>query len=469
MRKAFLAVFLGLSIFAALGFQGGTNTIVVPTGIYNSAPPVINDGALGVFQLDSSGNLKINLAAGGGSGGTASSFGAAFPATGTAIGFKDSAGVNMAAGNLDASGYLKVNVAAGGSSSANIGATGAAVPASAGYDGINVAGNLRGWTGVNPSGTVFAAQTDLTSVGGTTLAFGQAAMASSIPVTIASNQSTLNTTVATALPTGANVIGAVTQSAGPWSNNVSQIGGSALAFGQAAMASSIPVALASNQSALTVTQTTAANMTTLATGAAATGAAASGNPVLVGTKDTAGNVQPLLTSTAGILALGNTTTGTDGSANSGGLKFVNATGATGVPEVRPYRYNGTTWDMERNNVDSTLLASAARTVTTNSADFVNYNGRMVMVWLNVTVASGTGGLQVQVQGKDPVSAAYYALNVAPTAVIATGTTMYVIGPGVTGGNATQATQCPLPRVWRVAVTVGDASSYTYSVGSSMIQ
>src|SRR5919108_4601439 len=50
---------------------------------------------------------------GGGGGGTSSSFGAAFPATGTAVGFKDVSN-NMAAGLLDASGNLKVNVAAGG-------------------------------------------------------------------------------------------------------------------------------------------------------------------------------------------------------------------------------------------------------------------------------------------------------------------------------------------------------------------
>src|SRR5258707_672220 len=50
---------------------------------------------------------------GSGGGGTSSTFGAAFPATGTAAGAKD-AGGNMAALNLDASGFLKVNVAAGG-------------------------------------------------------------------------------------------------------------------------------------------------------------------------------------------------------------------------------------------------------------------------------------------------------------------------------------------------------------------
>lgn len=64
---------------------------------------------------DSSHNLSVpvTIQGGAGSGGTSSSFGAAYPVAGTAAGFKDNGG-NMAAGLLDASGYLKVNVAAGG-------------------------------------------------------------------------------------------------------------------------------------------------------------------------------------------------------------------------------------------------------------------------------------------------------------------------------------------------------------------
>ncbi|CAM6000301.1 unnamed protein product [Sphagnum balticum] len=58
----------------------------------------------------------------------------------------------------------------------------------------------------------------------------------------------------TALPAGSNTIGAVTQASGPWTSNITQIGGSALAFGQAVMASSIPVVLSSNQSAIPVSQ-----------------------------------------------------------------------------------------------------------------------------------------------------------------------------------------------------------------------
>lgn len=54
----------------------------------------------------------------------------------------------------------------GGGSSAAIGATGAAVPTSANYEGLNVAGNLRGQTGSNPSGGNYAAHTDVIAFNG---------------------------------------------------------------------------------------------------------------------------------------------------------------------------------------------------------------------------------------------------------------------------------------------------------------
>lgn len=71
---------------------------------------------------------------------------------------------------LDASGFLKVNVSAGSSGNAAASATGSAVPADADYVGLNVAGTLRGATGVNPSGSIFAQQVDLASVAGNTVA-----------------------------------------------------------------------------------------------------------------------------------------------------------------------------------------------------------------------------------------------------------------------------------------------------------
>jgi hypothetical protein len=51
--------------------------------------------------------LQVNVVAGGGAGGTSSTFGASFPGIGTAAGAKDISG-NMAALNLDGSGNLKI-------------------------------------------------------------------------------------------------------------------------------------------------------------------------------------------------------------------------------------------------------------------------------------------------------------------------------------------------------------------------
>src|ERR1700675_1501720 len=53
--------------------------------------------------------------------------------------------------------------------SASDGLTGAAVPTSASFGGINVGGTLRGQTGVNVTGSVFAAQVDLASLNGVAL------------------------------------------------------------------------------------------------------------------------------------------------------------------------------------------------------------------------------------------------------------------------------------------------------------
>lgn len=58
-----------------------------------------------VVNID--GSINAVIVGGGGSGGTASTFGAAFPAVGTASGFIDASG-NMAGANLDGSGNLKV-------------------------------------------------------------------------------------------------------------------------------------------------------------------------------------------------------------------------------------------------------------------------------------------------------------------------------------------------------------------------
>lgn len=68
---------------------------------------------------------------------------------------------------------------------------------------------------------------NLTQYGGTPTTLGQKTMAASIPMVLASDQSTINVTVATALPAGSNTIGAVTQS-GNWSTRTQDGSGTAI-------------------------------------------------------------------------------------------------------------------------------------------------------------------------------------------------------------------------------------------------
>lgn len=141
---------------------------------------------------------------------------------------------------------------------------------------------------------------------------------------------------------------------------------------------------------------------------------------------------------------------------------------SGIAGVATYLSNGSDWDIQRNNTQVTLLASAARTSSTASSDQTNYNARGVLIYLQATAASGTGGLTVYIRGKDTLGN-YYNLFKAPAAITATGGYTYQLGPGVnTLGQMTGVQAADLPRTWDVYVLAGDSSSYTYSVDAVLI-
>jgi hypothetical protein len=117
-------------------FGGGTQyadgtTQATPTGTVALGKDTSN--VLKALPLDASGFLKVNVAAGGASGGTSSTFAAAFPGTGTAAGASD--GVNMQPLLVDASGSLKV--AQQGAVSVSGTTVGAVAPAT----GLQIGGN----------------------------------------------------------------------------------------------------------------------------------------------------------------------------------------------------------------------------------------------------------------------------------------------------------------------------------------
>src|SRR5690242_4107854 len=74
-------------------------------------------------------------------------------------------------------------------------------------------------------------------------------------------------------------------------------------------------------------------------------------------------------------------------------------------------WNGTDYEAEQGNTEGTLLAEAARTATTYAAaPLTNPSARGVTLWLNITAASGTGGLILRVRGYDPVSGLPFILT-----------------------------------------------------------
>jgi hypothetical protein len=112
-----------------------------------------------------------------------------------------------------------------------------------------------------------------------------------------------------------------------------------------------------------------------------------------------------------------------------------------------------------------LLASAARTATVASAQQKDAVLQYARVYVNVTAASGTGGLTCQFRGYDRVSGSAAALSTGGAALTATGLYVFEMMPNTmtAAGNIKETVARLLPYQWDFQITVGDSSSYTYSV------
>jgi len=213
-------------------------------------------------------------------------------------------------------------------------------------------------------------------------------------------------------------------------------------------------------------------------GAAAAGSAVAGNPVLLAGSDNT-NAQTLSTTTTSGAAIPNNGKGILATAlcsfHSSSTYFpagdfqADGNNSQGMIGAQPLIYNGVNWDRPRNNVDVTLLASAARTTTQTSADIVAYNCQAIILTLDVTATGGTISLTPTINYKDPASGKYIQL-LAGTTVAATGTTTYVIDPRLVSGTPpwTKTVPSALGRIFQVVITVGNANSQTYSVGYTLV-
>lgn len=123
-------------------------------------------------------------------------------------------------------------------------------------------------------------------------------------------------------------------------------------------------------------------------------------------------------------------------------------------------------------VSGTALASAARTTTTITTDIVCSGYRGIIVYLDVTAASGTGGLTLRLFGVNPITSTVATSASVTTAATTTGMRIYHFGPGVAAVNGASvawgAAGVQLGAEFQIQVLHGDASSYTYAVHYELI-
>jgi predicted metal-dependent phosphotriesterase family hydrolase len=128
------------------------------------------------------------------------------------------------------------------------------------------------------------------------------------------------------------------------------------------------------------------------------------------------------------------------------------------------------WNRWRNNQQGTLLASAARTTTTIASNQTNYNAKGVQIIIHVTVA-GTGQLSPIIQAISPVTGSNYSLEAFPV-ITASGSYILELYPysatAPTGSIISKRVSGVIPRSWTLAMGHSDSSSWTYSVGYSLI-
>lgn len=125
---------------------------------------------------------------------------------------------------------------------------------------------------------------------------------------------------------------------------------------------------------------------------------------------------------------------------------------------------------QRNQATLTLLSSAARTSTTTATAQTANQFPGVLLILDVSTASGTGGLTLTIRGYDPISDNTFDLLVDSTAITATGTFAFLIqtGSGAAAEGVRVSEQFTLPAKWDVSIAHGDGSSYTYSLAAILI-
>jgi hypothetical protein len=275
-----------------------------------------------------------------------------------------------------------------------------------------------------------------------------------LSVDLSGNQRTI---ITSALPTGANVIGAVTQS-GTWNVTVN----AALPTGANVIGAVTQSGTWTVSGAVTPADSAANPTTTIAVDSfnstwdpvAATWSRMISPPNDGSTAPTKGAILAC----SGFFNGTNQLTLQRNAANDLASTLIGAYGM--------YAYNNSSHDRIRNNVDVTLLASAPRSTTQTSADTITYNAHSLMLTLDMTNVAAGPSVTVTINYKDPASGKYILL-LSGAAIITAVTNVYKINPN-TPAVANSVAQVDLGRVLQFVVTHNNANSGTYSEGLTLI-
>ena len=131
-----------------------------------------------------------------------------------------------------------------------------------------------------------------------------------------------------------------------------------------------------------------------------------------------------------------------------------------------YLFNGTSFDRARGNHDEIYLPSAVRTGNVNTADFINYNGRGLLLLLDVTAVPGVSTIQPLIERKHPDDGGY-SVAFGGSLVSTISTLQVRIYPGITAAAGTSASDV-LSRIYRIRIAQIGAGNFTYSLTGTIL-
>ena len=178
---------------------------------------------------------------------------------------------------------------------------------------------------------------------------------------------------------------------------------------------------------------------------------------------------PAGTNTIGAIQI----TGTGGGAAQVTSNVGDATAATNpslntIGYRMQYNDSSNEWERLRGNTQGVLLASAARTAGVSSATQTNFNSASLVFFLDITAASGTGGLTPFLNYTDPVSGNEWQTVFTGGPFTAVGFHVFLVSSYAPSSSGyTSALQVAVPREWSAGVNATDSTSYTYSLGFAL--